>query len=80
MIGGREGYEVKALMVIAQVLVVVGALNWGLVGLYDFNLVTTILGSGIAERIVYFLVGVAGLVGIYSIAKLGSSPPSGQQP
>ncbi len=47
---------------VAKVLVVVGALNWGLVGAFDFNLVNLILGSvSWLERLVYVLVGVAAL-------------------
>ncbi|MBN1644999.1 DUF378 domain-containing protein [Candidatus Woesearchaeota archaeon] len=55
---------------IAFVLVVIGSVNWGLVGLFKFNLVTTILGSiPILETIVYVLVGIAGLYLIYMIRK-----------
>jgi len=44
---------------------IVGAINWGLVGLFDFNLVTFLLGSGtLLTTIVYTLVGVCGLVNI----------------
>ena len=43
------------------VLVVLGALNWLLVGLFDTNVVTEILGSGTASDVVYVIVGVAGL-------------------
>lgn len=50
----------KLLHQAALVLVVVGALNWGLVALANFNLVTTILGSvPDLERIVYILVGAS---------------------
>lgn len=45
---------------IALLLVIVGGLNWGLVGVFNFNLVTTLLGdmSGLS-RIVYALVGLS---------------------
>ena len=43
-------------------LVVVGALNWGLVGLFDWNLVEEIFGSGTVADIVYVIVGVAALM------------------
>ena len=43
------------------VLVVLGALNWLMVGLFDTNVVTEILGSGTASDVVYVTVGVAGL-------------------
>lgn len=47
---------------IALILVIVGALNWGLVGVADFNLVTAILGVGtMLTQVVYILVGLAGV-------------------
>lgn len=52
----------KALNQLAPVLVVVGALNWGLVGLLELNLVSTLLGAGsLLEKLVYVLVGAAGV-------------------
>ena len=50
----------KALHIATFTLVVIGALNWGLVGLFGFNLVSAILGaaSGL-ERLVYILVGLS---------------------
>ena len=47
------------LHVAAFTLVVVGALNWGLVGLFNFNLVRTLFGMGGLEQLVYVLVGVS---------------------
>lgn len=47
--------------VIAAVLVVIGALNWGLVGLLKFNLVAALFGESILASIVYVLVGIAGV-------------------
>jgi uncharacterized membrane protein YuzA (DUF378 family) len=50
----------KALHMVGFILVIVGALNWGLVGLFDFNLVNTLLGSvPMAEKLVYILVGAS---------------------
>jgi uncharacterized membrane protein YuzA (DUF378 family) len=47
---------------IAGVLVIIGALNWGLVGLFQFDLVAAILGAGsMMTRIIYVLVGLAGI-------------------
>lgn len=47
---------------IAFVLVVVGALNWGLVGFFNFNLVAAILGDmTFLARVVYGLVGIAAI-------------------
>lgn len=47
------------------VITIIGAINWGLIGLFDFNLVETILGSdNWLPRIVYILVGICGLINI----------------
>lgn len=52
----------KTIDMIALVLVIVGALNWGLIGLFQFNLVDTLFGTmTILSRIVYILVGIAGI-------------------
>jgi uncharacterized membrane protein YuzA (DUF378 family) len=52
----------KTIDIIAAVLVVVGALNWGLVGVAKFDLVAALLGPGsILSSIVYALVGLSGL-------------------
>jgi uncharacterized membrane protein YuzA (DUF378 family) len=51
----------KALDVLALILVIVGALNWGLVGTAHFNLVAALFGQTILASIVYTLVGVAGV-------------------
>ncbi|UCC31494.1 MAG: DUF378 domain-containing protein [Phycisphaerales bacterium] len=51
----------KTIDVIAAVLVIVGAANWGLVGLLQFDLVGTLFGNMSAiSRMVYVLVGLAG--------------------
>lgn len=56
----------KALNAIALVLVIVGGLNWGLVGLFDFNLVSALFGTDSwFTNLVYILVGLAA---IYAIA------------
>lgn len=47
---------------IAFWLVIVGALNWGLVGLMDWNLVASLFGAmGIVSRIIYILVGASAI-------------------
>ena len=43
-------------------LMVIGALNWGIVGLFDTNLVDEILGTGTATDVVYVVIGLAGLL------------------
>lgn len=47
---------------IAVVLVVVGALNWGLVGAFQYNLVEVLFGVGMITKGVYIAVGVAAVV------------------
>lgn len=51
---------------LALILVIIGALNWGLVGLFQFDLVASLFGgmSGTFARIIYTLVGLAGVWGI----------------
>lgn len=52
----------KIIDTIALILVIIGAINWGLIGLFNFNLVDTIFGIGSAlSRIIYSLVGISGL-------------------
>lgn len=61
----------NALMWLAWVLVVVGALNWGLVGLFNFDLVAAIFGdmSGIS-RVIYVLVGLGAIVMVATTPKM----------
>lgn len=55
-----------ALPLIAMILVIVGALNWLLVGLFKFDLVAAIFGEKSAvSRVVYVLVGIAGVYAIW---------------
>jgi len=57
---------------VALVLVIIGAINWGLVGLFNFDLVAGIFGSMTwLSKIIYDLVGLSGL---YLIFMLGMSP------
>ena len=58
---------------IALILVIVGGLNWGLVGLFKFDLVATIFGAGSTlARIVYIVVGLSAVYMIYFAIKDGS--------
>ncbi len=66
--------RVNSLDYVALVLIIIGALNWGLVGLFGFNLIDTIFGAGsILARIIYIIVGLAGLYTLYLISKISSS-------
>ncbi|AWZ49227.1 DUF378 domain-containing protein [Hathewaya limosa] len=59
----------KTLDTIALLLVIIGAINWGLIGFFNFNLVATLFGHMTAfSRVIYALVGLAGL---YSISFFG---------
>jgi uncharacterized membrane protein YuzA (DUF378 family) len=50
----------KAVNILALVLVIVGGLNWGLVGFLNFNLVTALFGDGsVISRAVFVLVGLS---------------------
>ena len=50
---------------IALIVTIIGAINWGLIGLFDFNLVATLFESiPIIEKIIYILVGICGLINI----------------
>lgn len=61
----------KALSTIALVLLIIGGLNWGLVGLFNFDLVAALFGPmSPLSRIVYVLVGVSAVVSIATVAKL----------
>lgn len=56
---------------VALVLVIVGGLNWALVGLFNFDLVATIFGDmSVLSRIVYVLVGLSAIYVLVSLGKL----------
>jgi uncharacterized protein len=66
---------------LAFVLVIVGGLNWGLVGLFNFNLVTFIFGSvPILERLIYVLVGIAAIYLAYFASKVERDEPRTMRP
>lgn len=52
----------KVIDTIALILVIIGAINWGLIGIFNFNLVDAIFGAmSVISRIIYILVGISGL-------------------
>lgn len=59
----------NVLQKIALVIVIIGAVNWLLIGLFDFNLVGFIFDdlSTVISRIIYAIVGVAGLITISAL-------------
>ncbi len=61
----------KTLDVTALILVIIGAINWGLIGFFRFDLVAALFGEMTAfTRVIYALVGIAGL---YAISFLGKN-------
>ena len=58
------------------VIAIIGAVNWGLIGFFNFNLVDAIFGGGSAEetsgvsRVVYAVVGLAGLIALLMLPRL----------
>lgn len=55
------------------VITLIGGLNWGLIGLFNFNLVTFLFGiDTILTRIVYILVGIGALITIYTFSTISS--------
>ena len=49
---------------IALVFTIIGAINWGLIGAFDFNLVTTIFKDNMFSNLIYIIVGICGLINI----------------
>jgi len=61
----------RALNIITLILVIIGGLNWGLVGLFQFDLVATLFGeqTAIISRIVYVLVGLSAVWQLVPLAR-----------
>lgn len=63
----------KALDYIVLVLVIIGAVNWGLVGFFGLDLVAFLFGSmSILSRIVYAVIGICGLYAISYCGRIGN--------
>ena len=64
----------KFLDCLALTIAIIGAVNWGLIGFFDFNLVATVFGSmSWLSRIIYALVGICGLYLILFYTRLGDT-------
>ena len=64
------GKRMNAVDWIAMVLLIIGGLNWGLVALFEFDLVAAMFGDmSVLARVVYALVGLAALYSIYLSAR-----------
>lgn len=74
----------RSLDAVTLVLVIIGALNWGLVGLFKFDLVAALVGKDFGEvnpisRIIYILVALSGLYQIGCLARLLNGGDEGVQ-
>ena len=57
--------KMEILQKICLIITIIGAVNWGLIGIFDFNLVETIFGiKTMLTKIIYIIVGIAGLINI----------------
>lgn len=69
--------------IVALVLVIIGALNWGMIGVADFNLVAAVFGDGAIARTIYALVGLSALVILYTefaVVRTAERTPTHQRP
>lgn len=60
----------KGLGMLAMILVIIGGLNWGLIGLFNYNIVSAIFGSGTLTNIIYDLIGLSAVYGIFMGKKM----------
>lgn len=59
---------------IALALAILGAINWGLVGLFDLNLVAALFGQGGLTRVIYLLVGLSGVYALSLYPRVAHPP------
>lgn len=65
---------------VALILLVIGGLNWGLIGLLGFNLVDAIFGTGsLIAQIIYIIVGLAALYTLMVIYKISNKLQTGTE-
>lgn len=58
--------NMETLQKIALIFTVIGAINWGLIGFFDFNLVASLFkDASVISRIIYSIVGVCGIINIF---------------
>ncbi len=64
----------KILDYVLLTLVIIGAINWGLIGVLQFDLVRTLFGDmSVFSRIIYTLVGIGGLYAISYYGRIGNT-------
>ena len=64
IVNDRKDEIMEGLQKICLVFTIIGAIVWGIIGLFNFNLVEALFGTSILSRIVYIIVGVCGLINI----------------
>lgn len=75
----------NALTKILLTIAIIGAINWGLIGFFNFNLVDAIFGGGAAEetsgfsRFIYAIVGLCGLVAAFLLPRLHATTPESRR-
>lgn len=59
----------KCIKFFAMLLIVIGALNWGLIGFFHYNLIADLFGGEMSTgaRVVFDLIGIAGLIGLWCL-------------
>lgn len=62
--------DINVLDLVAMFLVLLGALNWGFIGLLNLNIAEMLIGNKFISNVVYALIGFAGLYGIYVFVKM----------
>jgi uncharacterized membrane protein YuzA (DUF378 family) len=66
--------DMNAVTKVSLLLLMVGGLNWGLVGFFDYNLVDTVLGAGsTAAMVVYDIVGLAAVYTVFDMVRMMSA-------
>ena len=60
----RRIEKMNMIQKIALVFTIIGAINWGLIGLFNFNLVEAVFGNALLSAIIYMIVGIAGIINI----------------
>lgn len=59
----KEVFKMSMIQKIALIFTIIGAINWGLIGIFDFNLVSTLFGiDTFLTHLIYIIVGICGLI------------------
>ena len=60
----RRIEKMNMIQKIALVFTIIGAINWGLIGLFNFNLVEAVFSDALLSALIYMIVGIAGIINI----------------